>query len=283
MYDVLVTGSVVYTGSEVIRDGYVYIKAGRIRDVGKQPVPEDYTFATLVLGGPHRIVVPGLAVVADAAAYPIRYSRPSVRERIRYYKNTPRRLRVYSALLGVYELHMRGATTVFIEEVEPDVVVDVASMAGGRYGVAFPACVEERKAPLPTVRISGEDCVGEASLGAGEVPYLAGLGVYDLARVGDRIWEANFRLREISGTSTGRIEVGEVAEVAVFDSRMPPIALLDLYPQRAPLAPLMGARVESLIVGDEVLVDGGQHLNIGFKHVSEARELAEKYIVGRGQ
>ena len=283
MYDVLVTGSIVYTGSEIIRDGYVYIKGGRIRDVGEQPVPEDYTFATLVLGGPHRIVVPGLAVVADAAAYPIRYSRPSVRDRIKYYKNAPRRLRVYSALLGVYELHMKGATTVFIEEVEPDVVVDVASMAGGRYGVAFPACVEERKAPFPVVRVSEADCVGEASLEAGEVPYLAGLGVYDLARVGDRIWEANFRLREASGVSSGRIEAGEVAEIAVFDARMPPIALLDLYPERAPLAPLMGARVESLIVGDEVLIDGGQHLNIGIKHISEARESAERYLEGRGQ
>ncbi|MEB3816981.1 MAG: hypothetical protein LRS46_03465 [Desulfurococcales archaeon] len=281
MFDVIITGSVVYTGSKVIRDGYVYIKGGVIRDVGEQPVPEDYTYATLVLGGPHRVLAPGLAVVADVVAYPLRFRSPSTGERIRLYEALHPRAQALLALPGVYELHMRGFTTIIVEALDPQVVFEIKSLAGGNYGIAVPACKGEVQAALPTLSVSLPGCSGEGSVTQDDILYIAGSPIQRAlsSMDADTLWNKNLKLRELAGLPSGLIEPGQPAEIAIFDARKPPAAFLDYHPDRVLEAYLVGATVETLIVGDEVIVDAGQHLNIVEKHLNMAIEESEKILM----
>jgi hypothetical protein len=283
VFDVLITGSVVYTGRDIIVDGYVYIKGGRIVDVGSQPVPEDYTYATLVLGGPHRIILPGLAVVADVIAYPIRFREASIFDRIEFYRSVSPRAQAALAIPGVYELHMRGISTILVEALEPRVVVDIQEMSGGRFGLAVPACIEKPRSPLPLISVSMPGCEAEGAVDVGEIPYLAGVYSYSyaLSRIGPALWSLNYTLREKAGLPKGLLEPGAPAEIAVFDARKPPFSYQDFYPEKALLAPLLGGTVETLIVSDEVLVDGGQHLNIVDKQFSQAISTAEALLGGQ--
>jgi len=283
VFDVLITGSVVYTGREVIVDGYVYIKGGRVVDVGSQPVPDEYTYATLVLGGPHRIVLPGLAVAADVIAYPMRFRGASVLDRVKFYRSISPQAQAILALPGVYELHMRGASTILVEALEPGVVVDIQEAAGGRFGLAVPVCVEKPMSPLPTLSVSMPGCETGDGVSVDEIPYLAGVYSYSygLSRLGPAVWSLNYTLREKAGLPRGFLEPGALAEIAVFDARKPPFSYQDLYPDKALLAPLLGGSVETLIVGDEVIVDGGQHLNIVDKQFSQAISTAEALLGGQ--
>jgi len=269
VYDVIITGSVVYTGGEVLREGYVYIKSGRIVDVGEGPVPEDYTYATLVLGGPHRVITPGLAVAADVATYNYRLLKPSARERGEILKRTSRERQFLASLFGVYELHLSGATTILVESLDASLVRAIEEAAGGFYGVAMPACWG---APLPGdiagVRVDLEGCEG-GGVDWREILYFENRLAY--SPIGEHdVWVRSMKLRQAAGLAGGTLKEGERAEVAVYDARLPPLAFIESNPEAAVLAPTLGARVESLIAGDEVLVDAGQHLNISPKQLADA-------------
>ncbi|MEM4865019.1 MAG: hypothetical protein QXY09_00760, partial [Acidilobaceae archaeon] len=71
---------------------------------------------------------------------------------------------------------------------------------------------------------------------------------------------------------------GRIAEIAVFDGSRPPLLLAenDLDEDTIVNIYKLGLRVESLIVGDDVLIDTGDHLYITEKHFKEARDLGEK-------
>ena len=47
---VLINASAVYTGKELLKDAYVYIEDGVIKEVGPQPAPDEAQAATLLLG-----------------------------------------------------------------------------------------------------------------------------------------------------------------------------------------------------------------------------------------
>jgi hypothetical protein len=269
-FDVLVTGDLIYTGSEIIRGGYVYIRGGRIIDVGEGPAPEDYTFATLVVGGPHRVVMPGLAVAADVAAYPVRFNKPGMKERLGFYKSVGLGDLVAAALYGVYELHMSGATMIFIESIDERLVDAVRREAGGFYGVAWPSCAgEPPRSELPLVPIASDEC-GQGN--GEEVLFLESRPTYSLIGLGREAWERSLNLRRKAGVPGGLLRAGERAEIVVYDARKPPLAFIELNPEEAPLAPFLGATAETVIAGDEILVDTGQHLNIVLKHFTDSLE-----------
>lgn len=285
--DVLVTASVVYTGDRVLRDGYVYIKGGRIVDVGEAPVPDEYTYATLVLGGEGRIAAPGLAVYVDAPAYPIRGLRPNLAERVKFYERLDTESLALLSLPAVYEAHMAGVSTLVVEAPSKAVAVDLASRVGGYYLAAIPTCSEASGEGM--ARVGGDGCPEEGAdlvLAGGEVKASRGrvLGAYSALNYratwtsAPGVYEGSLSLREALGIPGGKIEKGARAEIVVYDARRPPGMLADLYELSLDEVYRLGSPVESLIAGDEVLVDGGEHLRITTRHFNEVRRFASSLL-----
>lgn len=282
MVDVLITGSLLFDGREVIVDAYVYIKNGVVVDYGVSPVPEDYTLATLVLGGEGRVIMPGLAVIADPLAYPIRIFKPSMDERSRYYNAMGREALIKAGLPGIYELHMSGVTNIVVEAPDREVIYNLSSTAGGLYYLAVPSCMGGSGGKEGGYIILGGDTCGPGDIDVSDesYPILLDPLVYNAGLVGD-VWVKNVRLRESLGMPVG-ISKGEKAEIVVYDSSRPPGMIPDFRALRDPqvVASLYGAglKLESLIVGQDVLVDGGEHLMIVEKHFSEARRLMSRIL-----
>ncbi len=277
---VLITASVVYTGKELVRDGYVYIEDGIIKDVGPQPVPDELQDATLIIGGEGRIVVPGLASVADVAAYPIRFERPSLLRRIEFYRRLSDRDLFALSLPGIYELHMMGVTTIFVESLTPSLPLELARQIGGFYGAARPSCSEEYKVqPLlrGAITIGGNGCPG-GELKDGDLynMVLTGREAYSLDGVAD-VLEASQRLRRAAGLPEALIQTGASAEIAVYDTSRPPAMMLYAADEdRVRRVYTLRASLESLVAGQDVLVEMGEHLRIGRKHLAESAQLMRR-------
>ncbi|MEN2999281.1 MAG: hypothetical protein ABDH61_01720 [Acidilobaceae archaeon] len=287
--DILLTGSVIFTGEKVLRRGYVYVKDGKVEGVGEGVVPEEYTYATLVLGGEGRIIVPGLAALASIAAYPIRLRKPSMGERTRFYKSSNLKTLITASLPAVYELHMGGVTVVIVEGLDVDLPLELSKAIGGFYGLAVPACSGAQPNYVPgvvaVVKISGEGCEGE-----GEIREVGGRGVAKSGPVlsffnsisfspssSSDPWEENVALRKALSLPPSAIKPGRIAEIAVFNASRPPAMLLDLASDEDIVKVYSsGARLESLVAGEDILVDTGEHLYIAEKQFREARNLAEK-------
>lgn len=284
--DVLVTASIVYTGDRVIRDGYVYMKGGRVVDVGESPVPEEYTYATLILGGEGRIVAPGLAAYIDAPAYPIRGLKPRLADRASFYERLDPETLLVLSLPAVYEAHMAGVTTVVVESPSASVAVDLSGRIGGYYTAAVPSCL---KGASGESVVGGDGCPASGAslvLEGGQVKARTGRVLGAAAALNYRaaitsspdVYRDSLRLREALGIPGGRITKGARAELVVFDSRRPPGMLADLYDLSLDDVYRLGAPVESLIAGDDVLVDGGEHLRITSRHFGEVRKFASRLL-----
>ena len=281
--DILVRGSLVYTGDEIIRDGYVYIKAGRVESVGESPVPEDLTYAALILGGEGRIIAPGLAMVADLLAYPIRLYKPNMAKRIKYYESMGIQALTTVAKPAVYEAHMSGATTLIIEAHTPEPIQKLAETVGGLYGIAAPACLDtspHAAGLIASTRIADDSCPGEGLRYSNDILALESRLTYTLSGV-SQAYERSSKLRSILGLPPQRIKKGSRAEIAVYNSSRPPGMLLD-YSGEEVVKRIYesGIQVESLITGDHILVDGGEHLYIVEKDFKEARKVASR-LLGR--
>ncbi|MDM7275165.1 MAG: hypothetical protein P3X22_003450 [Thermoprotei archaeon] len=293
MIDILITGSIVYTGERLVRDGYVYIRDGKVEHVGEAPVLEDYSYATLLLGGPGRIVVPGLTAMANTAAYPLRFRGASMAERVNYYRGLDVKTLVTLSLPAVYELHMSGVTTIIVEGLSPELPLSLSEAVGGFYGLAVPVCsgVEPRYVPglASALRISGPGCEGEADVvevdGRGFKGSRRVLGLFRGASllltasgVEDPLGES-LELRKAAMLPPPVIKQGRIAEIAVFDVSRPPAMMLDTASEKEILRVYSsGARLESLIAGEDVLVDTGEHLYIVERSFKEARSLSEKVL-----
>jgi len=279
MVDVLITGSLVLTGEESIREGYVYISDGVVKAVGSGLPPEDYTDATLTLGGDGRIIAPGLAVSADVAAYPVRFLKPSMARRLELYRALGDDALFTLSLPAVYELHLHGATTILVEVPNPSLPLRLADAIGGFYGHARPACIEGEEQRHP--RLSGAITVGDESCPGGERLMLESPPVY-IPRLLQDPWAENLELRKRAGIPGGLLKEGERAEIAVFNAAKPPGMLLDKNPElELSQLFLLGLRVETLIAGEDVLVDAGEHLYIVTAHLDRARSLVARILGGR--
>jgi len=297
LVDILITGSVVFTGERFIRNGYVYIRDGKIDHVGEAPVPEEYTYATLILGGPGRIIMPGLTVLASVAAYPIRLKKPTMGARVEYYKSKDLKTLLLASLPAVYELHISGVTTIIVEGLTPELPLELAKSVGGFYGLAVPVCsgVEPRYVPgiASVVTLAGPECEGEAEIvevngrgfkGPSRLLSVFSDTSYTITRASsENPWLECLELRKAASLPPPVIKPGRVAEIAVFDVSRPPAMLLDVAGEDEILKVYTsGARLESLIAGEDILVDTGEHLYIVEKHFNEIRRVAEKLIPKRG-
>lgn len=282
---VLINASAVYTGKELLKDAYVYIEDGVIKEVGPQPAPDEAQAATLLLGGEGRVVVPGLTAVADVAAYPIRFRRPNISERLQYYKSLSDRELFTASLPGVYELHLMGVTTIFVESLSPSLPVELSRRIGGFYGAARPSCAEPY-AVQPILRglltIGGDGCPGgDVNDGQDELLVLTGRPGYQLDSLGD-VLEKSQRLRRLVGLQEARVEPQQVAELVVYDTSKPPAMMMYAAgPDEIKGIYLTHASVESVIAGMDILVEMGEHMRIGRKHLNEAMHLYRNLKLAR--
>ena len=296
MVEVLITGSVVIVNeNEIIKDGYVFIRNGILEDFGQQPPPEDYTYASLILGGEGRIVAPGLTAVASPISYPFRFLRPSLKRRVELLKRLSPSEAALLSLAGVYELHMSGVTTIVAEGISYEYISRLKELAGGRYGLAFPSC-EGRPPESPewsvgSLLIADESCEGswdvrmrddiwESSFGS-EALVLINRPSCSLSGMRGIVEKSNV-IRRILGLSNLELRKRALAEVAIYNVRRPPAMFLDMAPKDY-LKDVYssGAKVETLVVGEEVLVDGGEHLYIVEKHFNEIRKVVLR-LLGSG-
>ncbi len=288
MVDILITGTIIASPREVIRDGYVYVKDGVIEDVGGAPVPDDYTFAGLLLGGRGRIIAPGLVGLIDALAYPIRFERPSMTDRLSLYQSMDPGELATGALPAIYEAHLSGITTLIVEGIDYRVLDKIEEAVGGRYYLALPVCYKGD--PTITrlhVLVADDKCNGRADVHErggwgynGDSRLLAMFSriSYSLANISG-VYEMSYRLAELAGLEPPVIRRGRLAELVVYNTLRPPAMMLHTgNPGMLMEVYSSGARVESLIIGRDVLVDVGEHLYIADKQLDEARRIAEKLI-----
>ncbi len=279
--------------NEIIKDGYVFVRNGIIEDFGEQPPPEDYTYASLVLGGEGRIVAPGLTALVSPISYILRFYRPSMRRRIELLKALSESERVLLSLAAVYELHLSGITTMVIEGLDYGYVAKIKERAGGNYGLAFPSC--EGNPPntpewsVGTLRIADSSCEGNADIvetrklwvnsKGSEVLSIINKSTKEVFCDNSTILERSNSLRDALGLDSISIRRKSPAEIIVYDVRKPPAMMLDLAPDAEVLNVYSsGAKVESVVVGEDVLVDGGEHLYIVEKQFKEIRALMTKIL-----
>jgi len=289
--DILVTGSLLITDKEVVRDGFVYIRNGRILDYGGGgPPPEEYTYATLILGGPGRIIAPGLTAIIDAPAYHARFAGPSLRERVDLYKSLDEKTALLASLPAVYEAHLAGVTRIIVEYLSPSLPISLESRVGGLYGLAAPVCAAKRLPETPaSIHIAGEGCEGDAPIRvegeeaySDEGPVLALLRRTAYTLLPGDAYERSMRLRRLLGFTGGIIEKERVAEIAVYNVARPPAMFLDYAPDDlVRRIHASGARVESVISGDTVVVDQGDHLYIVERDFREARRVLSSLLERR--
>ncbi len=286
MVDILLTGTVLISSDKVVHDGYVYVKDGVIEDIGESPVPEDYTFAGLILGGRGRIIAPGLVGLIDALAYPIRLRMPDMADRLSLYTSTSSKELALAALPAVYEAHMNGITTLIIEGVDQRVLDIIEETVGGRYYLAMPACHnKESSTPRVKALVAGTRCLGDAHIyerngwgysNGSRVLALFTRASYSLTNLGN-VYAMSHRLAEVLGLEPPVLRKGRLAEIVVYNTIKPPAMML--YTGDASLLINVyssGARVESLVIGNDVLVDIGEHLYISDKQLEDSRKVIER-------
>jgi len=261
MIDILIQGDIVFTGTELIRDGYVYISDGHVRAVGPGLPPEDLTYATLILGGPGRAVLPAIPWPVD----PLGYMRKTVECRPLALSCEERRslsggIDLY--LPAIMEAHMAGIGMPLIVAPHPSIVARIRDAVGGEYGALIPEeCgpLEGYSGVLPMARPTGWDSV---------CPRV------DLCRARDPYTRA-VELAKSLGWREYVIKEGVKSMIAIYNLREPPLLGIRIStPEDAAKLYTLGATVESLIAGGDILVEVGEHLMIVEKHLNAALKSA---------
>ncbi|MFP3230279.1 MAG: hypothetical protein RXS19_03530 [Caldisphaera sp.] len=282
MVSILITGSSIFTGKELIRDGYVFIDDGKIKEVGTQPVPDEMSEPSLVLGGKGRIIAPSLTAIADISTFLIRFFNLKMNKRIELYKMLSKKDLFTLSLPSIYELNMHGVTTIFAESIDVSYIIDLQDKLGGFFGIAAPSCVNNISVPPSLsgkIEVKGYGCDGNGiSEDSNDYLTLLGKGSYSLSKI-DNVYEKSEKIRAIAGLPPNIIKENNKAEIIVYDTSRPPAMnyykgtldyIKNIYNENA--------IIESLLAGEDVLIDIGGHLRIGQKHLKEAESLIEKIV-----
>ena len=260
--DILITGDAVFTGSELLRNGYVYIRDGRVEALGEGLPPEDATYASLVIGGPRRIIAPGIPWPVDPIGYLAKTPECTPEEIPCEARRALGPDEAKASLAAVLEAHTHGIAIPLLVVSSVSTVIHIAEMLGGDYGALIPRECGPAE-PHPRI-VAAREYDGGASVCIAR----------DLCRSADP-YERALEIARAHGLGDPVIREGEKAVVAVFDASRPP--LLGTRIRSASEAGLIygaGARAESLVVGEDILVEVGEHLMIVEKHVKEAVRIA---------
>ena len=273
MIDILIRGDYVFTGEELVRDGYVYIERGKVREIGSGVPPEDLTMANMILGGPGRIVVPSLLAPLDLLGYAARTPRcePLLPQTCEDRGGIPAEEEFTASLPAVLEAHVHGIGRILALTPSLHTLLLLAERVGGAYGQVVPeGCSGGSEHPrleavVPVSRIPARPLPCPLEWLRQDDPFLAS---EELARA--------------LGLEPPRVKEGGRAELAVFSLHRPPLFGLSIdSPRDARLIYRFAPPAETLIAGEDVLVEVGEHLMIVEKHLRDASRIITRIVAGR--
>ena len=276
MLDILIRGDTIFLDEyRSICNGYVYIKDGVVERVGPQPVPEEYEYATLVIGGPNRVIIPALGIAyTDIGLYDIHpYNRGSLENRFRLLRE-----RDYSKVLssinkGLFDLSIHGIAIVGIELSSYWMSVDLEDKTHLKVNAIMEKCPEDHgycivprhltdKGNEPnTVYLNSSESV---VLYRDKIaPAFVNRFSYNPCGMGAEKLLINTRMAfDLRGLKWGIYERNP-AYIAIFDFNEPPYYLANL--RAADIIDILSIckRIETLIVEKDLVIDAGEHLTIG--------------------
>ena len=268
----LILASKIYTGREVLGSGYIYIEDGIVKDLGEGAPPEEETYITVVLGGEGRVAAPGLALAASPISYMLKPYMVSPEDKLRLLKSIDLETLFTISLPAVYELHIYGVTTIFVESSSVDLPLMLAEKVGGLYGLALDSCWTLIETPKKPPKLAGLVRAGQC----GGPEMMAGL-LFSPSTL-KTPWSVSESTRKSAGIGEGVIKEGRRAEIAIFNFSRPPGMLLYKADIDLNMLYSLGLKVETLISGEDVLVDGGEHLYIVDSHFKEATRIADRIL-----
>ncbi len=266
MTRIMVRGSLVsYPYGDTLRNAYLYLEGGRVQARGEEPAPPEHSYADLVVGGEGRLVVPGIVVgLVQPALHPFQHvlESPSLAEKLEGIMDCG--LAEKASLLTFSELALSGVSLAGIQGPYTECAARAAERVGVRVVVAEEARVFE----------PGGEAPGEGfALGMGaRISYdPRSLAVEAARTIG--VEEASRALFRREALGSEPYSVPGPGDVAVLRPRIPqPLRAEGLHHA------LLGGVfvVETLIVGGEPVVDGGELLTVDTAELEDAaREVGE--------
>ncbi|MCE4617096.1 MAG: hypothetical protein F7C32_00715 [Desulfurococcales archaeon] len=276
-YDILIRGSLLLLDkTRFIKNAYIYIKNGVIEDYGEEPVPQDYEYATLVLGGENRVIAPAYGIpYTDALLYHIHPAeRGTFEKRIKLIEKTDRETLLQSLYTVLYELSLHGVAVVGVETIEPSIVLEAAKTS--KVKIVPIGCKSGRCIAVSRIEPSVEydehriyiDKLEELMIYRNHIaPMFTKRFSYSVCALKPlELFSATQTAYALEGMKWG-ITKNTPAMITVYNFN-------DLPLYRAGLVDLFDLirtckRVETLIAGQEIIVDGGEHLTIGKRLVKD--------------
>ncbi len=279
MYDILVKADIVFLDEyRVIRNGYVYLRNGLTESIGSQPVPEEYEYASLIIGGRNRVIAPSLGIAyTDIGLLDVHPSRRGFMEKrfelLEKIDSSRLRMNMSKAL---FDLSIKGVGVVGVElpsyspklELEKSTgikIVPITGKCGGRSECVRPSYLESY--PEGDVYLdSMESYVFKQDLMA--ATFLGRMN-YNICSMSPSELLSSSR---IAYSYLGRrwgLKEGEPALLAVYNFDEPPYYLANKSIRD--IADLLRAckPVETLVIGENIVVDGGEHLTLGKNSMSQ--------------
>ncbi|MEB3799439.1 MAG: hypothetical protein LRS45_03830 [Desulfurococcales archaeon] len=281
MVDVLARGSMIFLDEyHFIRNGYIYIKDGVVEKVGSQPVPEDYEYATLIIGGPNRVIIPALGMAyTDIGLYDIHpYNRGFLDQRFRLLEERASEVKSY-VNRGLFDLSIHGVGIVGVELPSYGLSLDLEREAGIRINAIMRKCPGTERNCLETKHLlEGEPAENTIYLDSSErivfykdlnAPAMVNRLSYNPCIAGPEGLLSNSKIAYNARRMRWSIAEGQPAFIAIYNFNEPPSYLADT--RTADIIDLLSAckTVETLIVGEEIVVDAGEHLTIGKKNMGQ--------------
>jgi hypothetical protein len=282
MLDVLIRGETIFLNEyESVNNGYVYIKDGVVEKIGSQPVPEEFEYATLVIGGPNRVVIPALGIAyTDMGLYDMHpYSRGFLRNRFGLLHQKKDSSILSSVNRGLFDLSIHGIAIVGVELPAYWIAVELEEKTGVKVNAIMEKCPEDgihclipmhlrEKSPEANIVYlnSTEETVFYKEKMA---PALVNRFSYNPCYMGAENLLLNTKIAyESRGLEWGIYE-GKPTYIAVFNFNEPPYYLTNL--RAADITDVLSTckRVETLIVEKDIVVDAGEHLTIGKKDMGQ--------------
>ncbi|MCE4614783.1 MAG: hypothetical protein F7B60_04565 [Desulfurococcales archaeon] len=282
MLDILVRGDSIFLDEyNLISNGYVYIKDGIIEKVGSQPVPEEFEYATLVIGGSNRVIIPALGIAySDIGLYDMHpYNRGSLENRLHSLRRRDDAAIISSINRGLFDLNIHGVAIIGIEMPSYWIAVDLEEKTGVKVNAIMEKCPEDSNHCLvPKHLREGGNESNIIYLNSSEqtvfyrgrtAPALVNRFSYNPCYMGADNLLSNTKIAfESRGLNWGIYERNP-AYIAVFNFNEPPHYLANLT--AADIMDVLSTckRIESLIIENDLVIDAGEHLTIGRKNMGQ--------------
>lgn len=276
-FDVLIRGSqLMLNQTETIKNAYVYIRNGFIEDYGEEPAPQDYESSTLIIGGKNRIIAPAYGIpYTDALLYHIHPARRGTfEERMKLLEKSDPRTLIRSLYTVLYELSLYGVGIIGIETIDPSIALEATNTSKMKVlplGCTSEGCIHISRigssATSKKVSVLIDNLEELMIYNSYTAPMFTKRFSYNICNLKPlELLAASRTAYVFYGLNWGIIKKAP-AMLAIYNFNDLPLykaGLIDVFDLMRTCK-----RVETLIVGQDIIVDGGEHLTIGRKLVKD--------------